>query len=236
MKINLFALTLILAYAASIRAAEPNRRPHAPTAEPSPANAARAQKVAQPAASERIVFIGNGLAERDVYFSRLETELHLRYPGQKLIVRNMGRPGDTPGFRPHPARVSQWAFPGAEKFHPELAMHNGKGFFPMPDPWLTHLQADTIVAFFGYNESFDGPGRVANFEAELDAFARHTLGRAYNSLAGPRLVLVFPIARSDRGSPRLLFRGGHHEGAPDPRLGKVGPEFTAGNFALRIRP
>ena len=69
-------------------------------------------------------------------------------------------PGDTPGFRPHPARNSQWAFPGAEKFRPEFSRHSGKGFFPTPDQWLTHLKADTIVAFFGYNESFDGPNGV----------------------------------------------------------------------------
>ena|GEM_PF-5187446 len=47
-------------------------------------------------------------AERDVYYSRMETELHA-------------------------ARTSQWAFPGAERFHPEFAMHlrsspKGSGF------------------------------------------------------------------------------------------------------------
>ena len=184
----------VLALVGPLEAAEPNNRPHAPQAEPPAATTARSQKVTAPATGERIVFIGNGLAERDVYFSRLETELHLRYPEAKLIVRNMGRPGDTPGFRPHPARVSQWAFPGAERFHPELNSHFGKGFFPTPDQWLTHLQADTLVAFFGYNESFDGPDRVGNFEAELDAFVRHTLSKAYNGAAAPRLVLVSPIA------------------------------------------
>jgi hypothetical protein len=77
-----------------------------------------------------------------------------------LFFRNMGHVGDTPGFRPHPSRVSQWAFPGAEKFHPDKTIHNGKGFYPTPDQWLTHLKADTIVGFFGYNESFDGPSKV----------------------------------------------------------------------------
>lgn len=168
--------------------------PHAPSANPPPASKTRSQTVAPPSVGERIVFVGNGLAERDVYFSRMETEFHLRYPEHRLIIRNMGRPGDTPAFRPHPARESQWAFPGAEKFRPEFAMHNGKGFFPTPDQWLTHLKADTIVAFFGYNESFDGPARVSNYEAELEAFVQHTLRHAYNGTAAPRLVLVSPIA------------------------------------------
>ncbi len=168
--------------------------PHAPNAEPAAAAAKRDQAVAPPAKGERIVFIGNGLAERDVYYSRMETEFHLRYPDNALFIRNMGRPGDTPAFRPHPARASQWAFPGAEKFRPEFAMHNGKGFFPTPDQWLTFLKADTVVAFFGLNEAYDGPDRVANYEAELDAMVQHMHSKAYNGVAAPRLVLVSPIA------------------------------------------
>ena len=186
---------LALAAPASLLAqSRDNNHPHAPSAEPPAATQARSQAVAAPATGERIVLIGNGLAERDVYYGRLETELHLRYPAHQLIVRYMGRPGDTPGFRPHPARVSQWAFPGAEKFHPELNSHFGRGFFPTPDQWLTHLKADTLLAFFGYNESFDGTNRVDNFEAELDAWVRHTLSKAYNGVAAPRVVLVSPIA------------------------------------------
>ncbi len=181
--------------------------PHADLPFPEATTTARAQGVAAPEAGERVVFIGNGLAERDVYYGRLETELHLRYPDRKLIVRNLGRPGDTPAFRPHPARVSQWAFPGAEKFRPEFAQHNGKGFFPTPDQWLTHLKADTIVAFFGLNESFDGPDRVDNYEAELDAFVRHTLGQAYNGRTAPRLVLVSPIAFENLSATRDLPNG-----------------------------
>ncbi len=119
----------------------------------------------------------------------------------------MGRSGDTPAFRPHPARASQWAFPGADKFHPEYAQHNGKGFFSTPDQWLFHLKADTVVAFFGYNESFDGPGRAANYEAEVDAFVAHSLTRAYNGKTAPRLVLVSPIAFENLTATRDLPNG-----------------------------
>jgi mono/diheme cytochrome c family protein/glucose/arabinose dehydrogenase len=185
----------------------PTPGPHARMEFPAAATAARAQQASTPETGERIVFLGNGLAERDVYYGRLETELHLRFPDRKLIVRNMGRPGDTPAFRPHPGRTSQWAFPGAEKFRPEFAQHNGKGFFPMPDQWLTHLKADTIVAFFGLNESFDGPERVGNYEAELEAFVRHTLSQAYNGKTAPRLVLVSPIAFENLSATRDLPNG-----------------------------
>ncbi len=181
--------------------------PHAPEVDPPAASKARPQVVAAPAKGERIVLIGNGLAERDVYYSRLETELHLRFPASELFFRNMGKPGDTPGFRPHPSRVSQWAFPGAEKFHPDKTIHNGKGFFPTPDQWLHHLKADTVVAFFGYNESFDGQGAVANYQAELEAFVQHTLSKAYNGKEAPRLVLVSPIAYENQSAKRDLPNG-----------------------------
>jgi mono/diheme cytochrome c family protein/glucose/arabinose dehydrogenase len=181
--------------------------PHTFKTEPSPATTRRPQVVAPPAKGERIVLIGNGLAERDVYYHRIETELALRYPEHALFFRNMGHVGDTPGFRPHPSRASQWAFPGAEKFHPELKIHRGEGFFPTPDQWLTHLKADTLVAFFGYNESFDGPAKVANFEAELEAWVQHTLSKAYNGQTAPRVVLVSPIAYENQSAKRDLPDG-----------------------------
>ncbi|CAN5829808.1 hypothetical protein BH11VER1_BH11VER1_04380 [soil metagenome] len=181
--------------------------PHSFNIEPAAATSARSQNVAPPTKGERIVLVGNGLAERDVFYSRIETELSLRYPNEELFFRNMGHVGDTPGFRPHPSRESQWAFPGADKFHPELNVHHGKGFFPTPDQWLTHLQADTVVGFFGYNESFDGPSKLANFEAELDAWVQHTLSKAYNGKAAPRVVLVSPIAYENLSAKRDLPSG-----------------------------
>jgi mono/diheme cytochrome c family protein/glucose/arabinose dehydrogenase len=180
---------------------------HAPHDEPAITSVARPQMAAPPSPGERIVFIGNGLAERDLYYGQLETEIHLRNPDKAVIIRNMGRPGDTPGFRPHPARKSQWAFPEADKFHPDKSNHSGNGFFSTPDQWLTHLKADTILAFFGYNESFDGPEKVDNYEAELDAFVRHTLSKAYNGNTAPRLVLVSPIAFEDLSKTKDLPDG-----------------------------
>jgi mono/diheme cytochrome c family protein/glucose/arabinose dehydrogenase len=162
---------------------------------------------AAPAQGERIVLLGNGLAERMFSFDHFETELQLRFPGQELVIRNMGRQADTPGFRPHPARPSQWAFPGAETFHPELRDHHGIGFFPTPDEWLTLLKPDTILALYGYNESFAGPAGLANFEAEMDAFVRHTLAQKYNGTSAPRLVLVSPVAFEDLSAKRDLPDG-----------------------------
>ena len=129
---------------------------------------------------ERIVIIGNGLGERMLYFPHFETDLHRQFPKKALVVRNLSKPGDTPGFRPHPSRETQWAFPSAEKFHPGRQTHLGIGHHPSPDEWLMELKADTIIAFFGYNESFDGLDKVENFHDELDAFVLHSLKQKYN--------------------------------------------------------
>ena len=175
-----------------------NELPTYPQPPAAPAKAAAVTLPLQPAQGENIVLLGNMLGERMLYFGHFETALQARYPNHKLTVRNMCNPGDTPGFRPSPSRTTQWAFPGAAKFHPELKAHFGKGHYPSPDEWLFELKADTIIGFFGFNESFDGLERVENFKAELSAWIDHTHTLAYNGKTAPRVVLVTPIAYENR--------------------------------------
>ena len=160
-----------------------------------------------PVQGERIVLIGNGLGERMTDHPYLEARLQMAHPEKSLYLRNMCRPGDTPGFRPHPSRNSQWAFPGAEKFHPQHQTHAGDGFHPTPDQWLSDLKPDTLIAFFGYNESFDGPAGIANFKGELNAWIKHTQAQKYNGKAAPRIVLVSPIAYENLSKSRDLPDG-----------------------------
>ena len=166
-----------------------------------------AAQIATPKIAERIVLIGNGLGERMTDHPYFEILLHQRFPAENLYIRNLCRPGDTPGFRPHPSRNSQWAFPGAEQFHPQHKAHAGNGFHPTPDQWLTDLKPDVLLAFFGYNESFDGKAGLANFKGELEAFVKHTQAQKYNGVASPRLVLVSPIAYEDLSAKRDLPNG-----------------------------
>ena len=149
---------------------------------------------------EHIVLLGNGLGERMIHYPYFETDMQRRFSKDGLIVRNLCFPGDTPGFRAHSSRETQWAFPGAEKFHPDKQFHDGRGFYPMPDEWLTTLAADTLLAFFGYNESFDGFEGLDNFYNELDAWITHTEGQQYNGKSAPRIILVSPIAFEDRSA------------------------------------
>ena len=148
-----------------------------------------------------IVLIGNNLGSRMMNFGHFETEMHVRYPDSLLFLRNMCDGGNTPGFRPHASRVSPWAFPGAEKFQTELANYSdSQGHFETEDQWLTRLQADIIIAFFGYNESFNGEAGLLNYKNELDAFIKYTLGQKYNGKTAPQLVIVSPIAFEDVSS------------------------------------
>jgi len=140
------------------------------------------------------VLIGNNLASRMVNFGHFETELHVRFPDSLLVVRNMGDGGNTPGFRPHPGRESPWAFPGADSFHTDLATPTGsRGHFETSDEWLTRLESDVILAFFGFSAAFgDGP----RFEEELEAFIHHTMSQPYYD----RLALISPTAFEDRSA------------------------------------
>ncbi|RZM23749.1 MAG: dehydrogenase, partial [Pedobacter sp.] len=145
-----------------------------------------------------VVLIGNNLGSRMMNYGHFETELHLRYPEHNLFIRNMCDGGNTPGFRPHASRPLPWAFPGAEKFQTELATNSdSEGHFDTEDQWLTRLKADVVIAFFGYNESFEGPQGLENYKAELDAFIKHTLKQQYNGHSTPQLAVVSPIAFED---------------------------------------
>ena len=145
-----------------------------------------------------ILMIGNNLGSRMLNYDNFETEMQVRYPDSSLFFRNMCDGGDTPGFRPHSSRNLPWAFPGAEKFQTELANNaHSEGHFESNDEWLTRLKTDVIIAFFGYNESFQGKEGLANYKAELDAFIKYTLTQKYNGVSAPQLAIVSPIAFED---------------------------------------
>ncbi|MEO0469315.1 MAG: PVC-type heme-binding CxxCH protein [Bacteroidota bacterium] len=147
---------------------------------------------------QRIFLIGNNLGARLMQDGFFETELHGRYPDSLLYIRNMCDAGNTPGFRPHSGRMHPWAFPGADSFFTELANPSGsEGHFESPDEWLSRHQADVLIAFFGYNESFNGPAGLEAFIGELTAFVQHTRTQKYNGEKAAELVLVSPIAFED---------------------------------------
>ena len=126
-----------------------------------------------------VVFVGAGMGSRMIHYGHFETEIFLRHPTSNLTIRNLCDEGNTPGFRPHPSRnqEEQYAFPGAkELIHEELkAATKPAGHFPTPDQWLSELHTEVVIAFFGFNSSFDGPQQVGRFKNELDAYQTLTL-------------------------------------------------------------
>ena len=150
------------------------------------------------AQNTRLALVGNNLPSRMMNYGTFETELYLRYPEKDLIIRNMGDPGDTPGFRPRSGTNDPWAFPGAADYQDEYATPSGsEGFLEKPDEWLTRLKADVVIGFFGFNESFQGEAGLENFKAELDAWIKHSLRQKYNGDTIPQLAIVSPIAMED---------------------------------------
>jgi hypothetical protein len=119
---------------------------------------------------DRVMLIGNTLAERQMLFNHVETSLLIRFPDLQLTIRNLGRSGDTPALQPRPLNF------GDDTQH------------------LTAQRADVMLAFFGQSESFAGEAGVAAFERELEAYLSRHLAARYNDRSGPRIALVSPIA------------------------------------------
>jgi len=159
----------------------------------------------------RISIIGGGLASRMMKYSHFETTMQLRYPGKKLIIRNLADEGDTPAFRPHPGRSEQFAFPGAEDIYKKYNYGKGgraQGNFETPDQWLKRLKSDIVIAFFGFNSSFRGEAGLANYKTELAAFIDHTLAQKYNGKSAPQIAIASPTAIQDLSATYNTPTGG----------------------------
>ncbi len=157
--------------------------------------------------NSRIGLIGGGLASRMNLFSKFETELQLRYPENDLYIRNWGKEGDTPVFRPHPSRNSHWVIPnGKSLVKEEYRSGGGAGHYETPDQWMTRHGIDTVIGFFGYSESFDGLVRIDGYKAELRAFIKHTLSAGYTD-NGAQLAIISPAAYEDLSAKRDLPNG-----------------------------
>ena len=89
---------------------------------------------------ERIAMVGNSTAEKMNLYGHFETRLHLRFPEKKLVVRNFGRPADEVGSRQRP------------------------GNYDLLDDPLYSFSPDTVLCFFGFNESYAGPEGVDGFK------------------------------------------------------------------------
>lgn len=119
---------------------------------------------------DRIVLVGNTLADRQQYFNHFETTLLALYPQLELSMRNLGWSADTLTLQPRPLNFGQ------------TPQH------------LATYKADVILAFFGANESFEGEAGIPQFEKDLEAYIETHRAAKYNGTGAPRLAVVSPIA------------------------------------------
>ncbi|HMO66270.1 MAG TPA: GDSL-type esterase/lipase family protein, partial [Verrucomicrobiota bacterium] len=127
---------------------------------------------------ERIALVGGSLAERMNLYGHFETLLHLRHRDAGLVVRNFAWPADEVGRRQRP-----------------------NDYTKIDDP-LEVFRPDTFLCFFGFNESFAGPGGVEKFQTDYEAFM-DDFAKRYGPEGRARFVIVSPIAFEDGGVPVL---------------------------------
>ncbi|HEX4144011.1 MAG TPA: PVC-type heme-binding CxxCH protein [Pirellulales bacterium] len=125
------------------------------------------------AQGNKIVLIGNALAERMQYYGHWETLLHGRFPQLELVVRNLGWTAD------------------------ELTVRLRSKDFQNHGHRLEDHKPDVVMAAFGFNESFAGSAGLAKFKSDLDNFIRETTTTSYNGKSPPQLVLLSPIAHEN---------------------------------------
>ena len=128
---------------------------------------------------DRIVSIGNTLPDRMQHVGWLETLIQSEHKNLGLVFRNQGFSGDQVSKRPR-----------------------NKGFTSAED-YLKISEADVIMAFFGYNESFAGEEGIQGFKDELSKMIDDYRALKPNGESEPRIILFTPIAHEDLDDPNL---------------------------------
>ena len=126
---------------------------------------------------QRIVLLGNTLAERMQHHGWLETYSQLSMPEKKLTFRNHGFCGDKIDSRPR-----------------------NRGFID-PHKYLEISKADVILTFFGANEAWDN--NPSDYGTKLGKWVDDTLTKKYNGQSAPVIVLFSPIAHENLESPNF---------------------------------
>jgi putative membrane-bound dehydrogenase-like protein len=147
-------------------------------ATPSTAHAGPAEKFGFQK-GDTVAFVGNALADRMHKDGWLETLLQAGLKDQEVRFRNMGVSGD---------RVD--------------ALPRSKGV-PSNADILSHIKADVVFAFFGYNESYAGVEKADAYRKSLAEFVNSIRTLKPNGKSAPRIVLFSPIAHEDLKTSNL---------------------------------
>ncbi|MFN4873560.1 MAG: PVC-type heme-binding CxxCH protein [Akkermansiaceae bacterium] len=128
---------------------------------------------------DTVCIIGNGLADRMQHDGWMETVIQSKMAGKNLSLRTLAVSGDTVTSRPRSKGV------------------------PSPEDYLATCKADVIFVFFGYNESFGGEKKLAEFKTSLATMVGNYQAAKYNGESSPRIVLFSPIAHENLKDPLL---------------------------------
>ncbi len=128
---------------------------------------------------DHLAFVGNALPDRMQHDGHFETLVYAKFPDRNLVFRNLAAAGD------------------------EVVTRHRSENFGSPDDWLKKAQADVILAFFGFNESFQGPAGLPKFKTDLDAYLKATRANNYSGRGTPRIVLFSPIAAERHQDPNF---------------------------------
>jgi glucose/arabinose dehydrogenase/azurin len=138
---------------------------------------AGAAPVFEPLPGDHICIVGNTLADRMQHSGYFETLIQSRFPTNHLVFRDLGFSGD------------------------ELTVRQRSEGFGSAEDWLKREKADVVFAFFGFNESFKGPGGLEQFRKDLAQFVSNTRDQNYGGKAKARVVLFSPIAQESAVDP-----------------------------------
>jgi putative membrane-bound dehydrogenase-like protein len=128
---------------------------------------------------DTVAFVGNALADRMHKDGWLETLLQAGLKNQEVRFRNMGVSGDRVDVLPRSKGV------------------------PSNSEILSHIKADVIFAFFGYNESYAGVEKADAYRRNLVDFVNALRSQKPNGKSAPRIVLFSPIAHEDLKTANL---------------------------------
>ncbi len=126
-----------------------------------------------------VAIYGNGLADRMQHAPWVETVLQSQLKGLNVSFRNMSFSGDIVNKRPR-----------------------NQGFTNDAE-YLQHVAPDVVFTFYGYNESFAGPGGADAYAGELVKLVESYRGLRKEKGVDARFVLFSPIAYENTGSPHL---------------------------------
>ncbi|WP_197454820.1 PVC-type heme-binding CxxCH protein [Stieleria varia] len=126
-----------------------------------------------------VAVYGNGLADRMQHDPWVETALQSQLKGMNVSFRNMSFSGDMVNKRPR-----------------------NQGFTNDAE-YLQHVGPDVVFTFYGYNESFAGPGGADAYQGELVKLVQRYTELRREKEKDVRFVLFSPIAYQNLGDRHL---------------------------------